>query len=133
MIKTESLSALALAYLGDSVYEQAVRTHIVCDRLAKPNELHRLSTRYVSAKAQAAILARLVEQEFLTDQEQMIMKRGRNAKSATKAKNTDVLTYRHSTGFEAVIGYLYLEGQQQRLSQFIQQSIIIAEQLMKEA
>lgn len=131
-MKPENLSALALAYLGDSVYEQAVRTHIVCDKLAKPNELHRLSTRYVSAKAQAATLARLLEQDFLTEQEYQVMKRGRNAKSATKAKNTDVLTYRHSTGFEAVLGYLYLDGQTQRLAQFIQQSIEVAEQLIKE-
>lgn len=130
MEKASNLNALILAYLGDSIYEQAVRVHIIKNNLAKPNELHRRATKYVSAKAQAATLAQLVEQDLLTDEEQMMMKRGRNMKSTTKAKNTDVLTYRHATGFEAVLGYLYLDGQQQRLEQLIAQSIDIAETLM---
>lgn len=107
------LNPLVLAYMGDAVYEVFVRQYVVSLTNHKPNHLHQLATRYVSAKAQARSLARLLP--LLTEEETDIVKRGRNAKSATKAKNADVLEYRHSTAFECLIGYLYYTGRWERL------------------
>lgn len=85
----------------------------------KPNQLHRLATRYVSAKAQASLIEKMLEQELLTEKELDIYKRGRNANSHTKAKNTDVITYKMSTGFEAVMGYLHMTEDIARLEELI--------------
>ena len=84
-----------------------------------PNQLHRLATRYVSAKAQASLIEKMLEQELLTEKELDIYKRGRNANSHTKAKNTDVITYKMSTGFEAVMGYLHMTEDIARLEELI--------------
>jgi ribonuclease-3 family protein len=85
--------------------------------LTKPNKLHHRATHFVSAKAQAWLIEQMQETKQLTTEELEFFKRGRNAKSHTTAKNTDVMTYRISTGFEAVFGYLYLSGQTQRLQE----------------
>lgn len=88
--------------------------------LTKPNQLHATATKFVSAKAQARLMQQMLEQEnFLTEEELEIYKRGRNSKSHTVAKNADVGTYRIATGFEALMGYLYLSGQQARLEELI--------------
>lgn len=113
------LNGLALAYMGDAVYEVYIRKHLLELGRVKPNDLHRASTKYVTAKAQAAQLHRLRETGFLTDEEETVAKRGRNAKSGHVPKNTDVVTYSHSTGFEAVIGFLFLTGQLERLEAII--------------
>ncbi|MED4600381.1 Mini-ribonuclease 3 [Paenibacillus validus] len=107
------LNPLVLAYMGDAVYEVFIRQYVVSQTNHKPNHLHRLATRYVSAKAQAKSLTRWLP--LLTEEETDIVKRGRNAKSATKAKNADVLEYRHSTAFECLIGYLYYMRRWERL------------------
>lgn len=117
------LKALSLAYMGDAVYEQAVREHLLRSGRVKPNILHKEATRFVSAKAQAAILYAMIEENFLTEEELAIMRRGRNAKSGSVPKNTDVLTYNHSSAFEAVIGYLYLLGESERTDEFIRKAI----------
>ncbi|MFC4411838.1 Mini-ribonuclease 3 [Chungangia koreensis] len=119
----KQLNALALAYMGDAVLEQAVREHLIRSGRVKPNTLHNEATRYVSAKAQAYILKTMMEKEWLTEEEEAVMRRGRNAKSGSVPKNTDVLTYRHSTAFEAVLGYLYLRSEQARLSELLKFSI----------
>lgn len=114
------LNGLALAYMGDAVFEVAVRDYLLGTGKTKPNQLHQTATRYVSAKAQARMIAEMLESELLTEEEISYYKRGRNSKINTKAKNTDIQTYLHSTGFEALIGFLYLTKQQERLDTLIE-------------
>ncbi|WP_295731433.1 Mini-ribonuclease 3 [uncultured Limosilactobacillus sp.] len=116
-IDYRQLNGIALAYLGDAVYEVAVREHLLDLGMTKPNRLQKKATSYVSAKAQAGLIKLMEEQALLTDDEWEFFKRGRNANSYTHAKNTSVLTYRISTGFEALMGYLQLSGQADRLAE----------------
>ncbi|AKS67880.1 ribonuclease III [Staphylococcus schleiferi] len=109
------LNPLSLAYVGDAVLDQHVRTYIILKLQSKPNRLHQEAKRFVSAKSQAATLEALIENNWFTEEERDIIRRGRNAKSYTKAKNTDIQTYRKSSGLEALIGYLYLDQQNARL------------------
>ena len=111
------MNEIALAYIGDAIYEVYVRQHLLQKGLTKPTKLHHIATRYVSAKAQAFLVGRMEDQHLLTEEEQEYFKRGRNAKSHTSAKNTSVMTYRISTGFEALFGYLYLSEQKDRLDE----------------
>lgn len=111
------LNGIALAYLGDAVYEVYVREHLLGLGMSKPNRLQKKATSYVSAKAQAGLIKLMEEQDKLTDEEWDFFKRGRNANSYTHAKHTSVLTYRISTGFEALMGYLKLSEQQERLDE----------------
>ncbi len=108
------LNALALAYMGDAVLDMYVRYHLIAQGKVRPQRLHAEATRYVSAKAQAEVVLTLLKESFLSEKEEAIMKRGRNAKSGTVPKNTDVATYRYSTGFEALLGYLYLQEEAER-------------------
>lgn len=127
-VDVKQLNALALAYMGDAVYEQAVREHLLRSGRVKPHVLHKEATRYVSAKSQALVLHEMRETNFLTDEEIAVMKRGRNAKSGSIPKNTDVVTYKNSSGFEAVVGFLYLLGKSERVQIFIEESIRIIEE-----
>ena len=120
------LNGLALAYMGDAVFEVAVRDYLLGTGKTKPNQLHQTATRYVSAKAQARMIAEMLESELLTEEEISYYKRGRNSKINTKAKNTDIQTYLHSTGFEALMGFLYLTKQQERLDTLIEWCIEFA-------
>ncbi len=103
----KQLNGLALAYIGDAVYEVYVRRHLLAGGSVRPHELHRRAVRYVSARAQARVILALLDEGVLTEEEKDIVRRGRNAKSGTIPKNTDVQTYRHSTAFEALIGYQF--------------------------
>lgn len=123
----KQLNALALAYMGDAVYEQAIREHLLRSGRVRPNVLHKEATRYVAAKSQAIVLQEMLATEFLTEEEQAVMRRGRNAKSGSVPKNTDVGTYKSSSGYEAVIGYLYLLGKTDRTNELIAESIRIIE------
>ncbi len=114
------LNPLTLAYMGDAVLDQHVRAYIVLKLKAKPNRLHQEAKRYVSAKSQAETLEFLMENNWFTESEQDIVRRGRNAKSYTKAKNTDIQTYRKSSGLEAIIGFLYLEKEHERLTSLLE-------------
>ncbi|MDG0843009.1 Mini-ribonuclease 3 [Staphylococcus equorum] len=114
------LNPLTLAYMGDAVLDQHVREYIVLKLKAKPNRLHQEAKRYVSAKSQAETLEFLMENNWFTESEQDIVRRGRNAKSYTKAKNTDIQTYRKSSGLEAIIGFLYLEKECERLTSLLE-------------
>lgn len=113
------INGIALAFEGDAVYSLYIRRHLIFQGQTKPNQLHRLATRYVSAKAQASLIGKMLDQEVLTEKELDIYKRGRNAHSHTKAKNTDVITYKMSTGFEAVMGYLHMTEDLTRLEELI--------------
>ncbi len=112
-----SYSPLTLAYLGDAVFEIVVRTIIVEKKSGTVKSLHRQSSSLVNAKAQAELMARIMN--ILTEEEISIFKRGRNAKSHSVAKNADIHDYRTATGFEALMGYLYLKGEMQRLLELI--------------
>ncbi|SDG13173.1 ribonuclease-3 family protein [Fontibacillus panacisegetis] len=111
------LPPLALAYIGDAIFEVAVRQHVMARPNLRPHHLHGQSTKYVSAKAQARLLALL--EPRLTEDEKDIVRQGRNAKSGTVPKNADVLDYRHATAFESLIGYLYYKGTHERLRELI--------------
>ncbi|CRK85262.1 Mini-ribonuclease 3 [Neobacillus massiliamazoniensis] len=118
-VDANQLNSLALAYMGDAVYEIYVRRHLLHSGKVKPNHLHREGTRYVSAKAQCQALFYLMNENTLSEEEMAVVIRGRNAKSNTVPKNTDVQTYHYSTAFEALIGYLYLKDQKERLEELI--------------
>ncbi|PAE36952.1 Mini-ribonuclease 3 [Bacillus sp. 7884-1] len=121
-VNANQLNSLALAYLGDAVYEIYVRRHLLQSGKVKPNSLHREGTTYVSAKAQCQVLFRMMDENLLTEEELAVVKRGRNAKSGTVPKNTDVQTYHYSTAFEALLGFLYLTERTERLEELIVKS-----------
>lgn len=108
---------IALAYVGDAAYEILIRQHLVKGGVTRPNRLQHWATHYVSAKAQAALVTKMQAEQVLTETELTVFKRGRNATSHTHAKNTKVSTYKLSTGFEAVFGYLSLTGKQDRIEE----------------
>ncbi len=107
------LSPLVWAYVGDSVYEMFIRTKLVNDSNAKPHKLHLASIKYVKAQAQANTLKKI--SEHLTEKELDIVRRGRNTENHHVAKNANIADYAQSTAFEALIGYLYLTKQDERL------------------
>ncbi|MFM0877191.1 Mini-ribonuclease 3 [Streptococcus suis] len=113
------INGIALAFEGDAVYSMYIRRHLIFKGLTKPNKLHGEANKYVSAKAQASLISALLEARLLTEKEEEIYKRGRNTNSHTKAKNADVVTYRMSTGFEAVLGYLHMTEQMERLEELV--------------
>ncbi len=115
------LSPLVWAYVGDSVYELFVRTKLTNNSNAKPHKLHIESIKYVKAKAQADILKRI--QDNLTEDEKDIVRRGRNTENHHVAKNANVADYSQSTGFESLIGYLYLTKQDERLEEILDMCI----------
>lgn len=117
----DELSPLVLAYIGDAVFELYIRTYLVCKGNSPVHALHKQATHYVKAKAQSDIIHVLID--FLTDEEKNIVRRGRNAKSNTIPKNADVTEYKYATGFESLLGYLYLKKQYPRLMQVLGMSI----------
>lgn len=117
--KPQLLAPLVLAYIGDSVYEVYVRNRIITEHPDMPaGKLHKQSIKFVSAKAQSHSILKI--ENMLSEEELAIYKRGRNAKSATVPKNADVTQYRQATGFEALVGYLYLSHQNERLSEIME-------------
>ncbi|WP_088070834.1 Mini-ribonuclease 3 [Gottfriedia luciferensis] len=122
-IDVKQLNSLALAYIGDAVYEIYVRHHLLEKGTVRPNQLHRAATRFVSAKGQAKVIREMLSADFLTEEEIAVVKRGRNAKSGTIPKNTDVQTYRYATAVEALIGYHYLLKNEERLNIIVQYAI----------
>ena len=116
-------NVLALAYLGDSVYEIHIRNFLISKGLEKVKLLQEEAVKYVSAKSQAAFLTKMIEDNFLTEQEIGIVKCARNHKNNHKPKNCDVATYNWATGFEALIGYLYLENKQDRIKEIMKEII----------
>jgi len=114
--------------MGDAVYEVYIRQHLLERGLVRPNQLQKAATAFVSAKAQAALIEGMLAANLLTEEEQDIFQRGRNAKSYTHAKNTSVVTYRISTGFEALFGYLHLNGDKARVDELAHWCIEYVEQ-----
>lgn len=119
----QNLNMLVLAYLGDSVYELHIREYLIKNGLVKVNDLQKESIKYVSAKSQSSILKKLIDANFLNDKELDIIRRGRNTKSHNAPKNTDIITYKQATGFEALIGCLYLEKNTIRIEEIISEIV----------
>lgn len=109
---------LVLAYVGDSVYDTFIRTMLVSGGSIQVDKLHKRAIKYVQAKAQADTIERL--SSILTEDEVELVRRGRNTKSGTVPKNADINDYRYATGFEALIGYLYLTGNTKRLMELFE-------------
>lgn len=116
---TSEINSLVLAYLGDTIYEDYVREFLIRSGIGNVNDLQKESIKYVSAKAQAEILKKLINDNILTDEELDIVRRARNHKTISHPKNCDIVTYKHATGFEALIGYLKLEGNINRIDEII--------------
>ena len=112
-VDLRTYSPLTLAYIGDAIYDLIIRTLIVKQGNSRPEKMHKRASALVKASAQAEMIERLLP--MLTEEEHAIYKRGRNAKSYTMAKNATMLDYRKATGFEALMGYLYLKEDMRRL------------------
>ena len=117
------LSPLTWAYIGDSVFELYIRTKLVNATKLKPHELHIKAINYVKAKSQASMLNNIMNK--LTDEEKDIVRRGRNAENHHLPKNANVQEYMYATAFEALIGYLYLTNQEERLKKIIEEAVKI--------
>lgn len=111
-------SPLVLAYIGDSVYELFIRAKLIGEGNTSVSNLHKRAIGYVKAKAQSDAVKALMDK--LSEDELWVFKRGRNAKSATVPKNADMSEYHHATGFEALVGYLYVSGQNSRLYELLE-------------
>lgn len=113
-------SSLVLAFIGDSVFELKIREYFINTKLVKVNDLQKASSKYASAKGHSEIMKYLLENNILNKEELTIYKRGRNAKVNTRRKNFNSKNYHASTGFEALIGHLYLNEQHSRIDEIIQ-------------
>lgn len=116
-IDVRTYSPLTLAYIGDGVYDLLIRSLVVAKGNTKAGELHRRTSQLVKAKTQAEMMEVLLP--LLTEEEAEIYKRGRNAKSPTMAKNATMSDYRKATGFEALLGYLYVKDGFPRLVELV--------------
>lgn len=114
-VDVQTTSPLILAYIGDCLYDLAVREYVVSNFPGVVNAVNQKKTTFVCAHAQSEIMGFLIGQGVLTDEEMSVYRRGRNQKSATHSKNSSIQEYRRATGFEALIGYLYLTEQYERM------------------
>ena len=115
--KPEQYSALGLAYIGDGVYDLIIRTIVVDLGNKKVQLLHQMTSGIVKAESQAKLMKEIME--YLTPEEESVFRHGRNAKSASSAKNASIVDYRIATGFEALIGYLYLKHNTERILELV--------------
>jgi len=120
LLPPEQLPPLVLAHLGDAVYELYIRSRLLVKSRTTAHKMHLESVRYVKAQAQAQALQ--VIQPLLNEEEQRVVRRGRNAKSGHVPKNASVIDYRRSSAFEALVGYLYLKGQDTRLEELLEKA-----------
>ncbi|MCR5390858.1 MAG: Mini-ribonuclease 3 [Lachnospiraceae bacterium] len=116
-------SPLVLAYMGDAYYELFIRNMLVDQANEQVEKLHKKTISYVKASAQAAIIDHYIDAEMLTEEEMAVFKRGRNTKSHTIPKNAVPSEYRKATGFEALIGFLYLKGDTERTEELIKAGV----------
>ena len=118
-MKIEQINVLVLAYLGDTIYEDYIREYLISLGINNVNDLQKESVKYVSAKGQAKFLKDLIESEFFNEEELSIIRRARNHKSVSHPKSCDIVTYKHATAFEALIGYLKLNNNIDRINEII--------------
>ena len=122
----KTYNSIALAFLGDAVYERFIRERIVRHGSVGADKMHREAVRYVKAAAQEHALRALADS--LTEDEADVVRRARNHKITSKPKNADPLTYKMATAFEALLGYLYLDGQDERLAEIMEWAAKIVEE-----
>lgn len=122
-VNVKQLNSLALAYIGDAVYEVHVRHHLIESGGIRPNDLHQKAVSFVSATAQAAIIHDWLDREILSEEEAGVVRRGRNAKSHSTPKNMPIHAYRYATAFEALIGYHFLMKNETRLTELLELSL----------
>lgn len=115
----KEINVLVLAYLGDTIYEDYIRKYLISLGINNVNDLQKKATDYVSAKNQAKFLTRMLDNNFLTEEEIDVFKRARNYKSNSHPKNCDVITYKYATGLEALIGYLELDNRRDRIDEIM--------------
>lgn len=120
-VDIRTYSPLTLAYIGDAIYDLVIRTIVVERGNRSANNLHKKTVTYVNARVQAKMIDALEEE--LTEEEVAVYHRGRNAKSYTSAKNASIIEYRKATGLEALCGYLYLQGEQERMLTLIKTAL----------
>ena len=116
-VDAKQYAPLALAFVGDAVYSLLIRTRLLCEQERTVNHLHKHAADEVKAEAQKELMTRILP--LLTEEETTVYKRGRNANSHTVAKHASVTDYRIATGFEALLGYLYLNGQTERILELL--------------
>ncbi len=116
-IDLQTVPMQTLAFIGDAIYNVYIRCYLAGNSNEKTGLLHKESIKYVSAKGQSNIIEEI--QEKLTDEEKLVYKRGRNTNIANVSKNVDVISYKRATGFEALLGYLYVKGNKKRLEEII--------------
>ena len=118
-MNVNEINVLVLAYLGDSVYENYIRKYLINTGIGNVNDLQSESIKFVSAKAQAKYMDLLINNNILSEEELNIFKRARNYKTTSHPKNTDIITYKIATGFEAIIGYLEFINKEDRIKEII--------------
>lgn len=118
-MKVVEINSLVLAYLGDTVYENYVRRFLINQGIAHVDELQKKAIKFVSAKSQAFYLQKMIDENFLSEEELAIVKRARNYKTTSHPKSCDIVTYKYATGLEALIGYLDLNEEKNRISEIM--------------
>lgn len=118
------INILVLAYLGDTIYEDYVRRYLIKKKIGNVNDLQKESINYVSAVNQAQFLKKMLDEEFFTEEEINVIRRARNYKSNSHPKNCDIVTYKHATALEALIGYLDLTENKERIDEIMKQILI---------
>ena len=121
--KKREINTTALAYLGDSIYEVYVREYILNTFSQNVDEMHKKAIKFVSAEGQHIAIKKMLEEEFLSGEEISLVRRAKNRKIYSKPKNVDTMTYKLATAFEALIGYLYLNGKKERCEEVVNYSI----------
>lgn len=124
-MRPDEYSGRTLAYLGDAVWSLKAREYLIAQGYGTGKQLQRMTIRLVSAKAQAFVYDTLHERGWFTEKEEELFHRGRNDNAGSVPHSTDVLTYRRSTGFEAVVGYLHLEQEEERINELLKQAVAI--------
>ena len=113
------VNVLVLAYMGDTIYEDYIRKYLITKGIGNVNDLQTAALNYVSAKSQAKYLTEMIDNNYLSLKELDIVKRARNYKTTSHPKSCDIVTYKYATGLEALIGYLYLDGNIERVNELM--------------
>ena len=126
-LNPREINTTALAFLGDAVYEIYIRKYVMETGEMRADRLHRLAVRYVCAEGQAKAVRKLVK-DFLTEEESEVVRKARNRKSVSKSRSADAITYKMATAFEALLGYLYLDGRTERIDAVLAEAVRIIEE-----
>lgn len=117
----KNMNILVFAYLGDTVYEGFVRRKLINDGIPNVNLLQKEAIKYVSAKSQALYLSKLIDNNFFNEEELSVIRRARNYKCKSRSKSCDIITYKHATALESIIGYLELIDKKERICEIMEQ------------